>query len=294
MQKTKYYDHKNDRSLNLGFDGCPLADWGSLYGKALFAKHPKGFNIFLSPDKITVCDEYADSDPYTVKQNIDSEFHRRRIDLTIDLLMEAISLMQGTPQILDLGCGKGHITEKIRQALVCAEITGLDYSVSAIEYAQDNFPKIDFSVGDASNTPYSKEYFDVVVCNNLWEHVPNPLLLLGEINRILKPNGYLIVSTPSRYRLTNLVRILKGKPVALISRHHVTEYTVGQVIEQLTHGGLLVRRIFSRPISMGSIRARIARCVFTILISLVGSHHQLEDTVFYLAQKSISPSNQYD
>jgi 2-polyprenyl-3-methyl-5-hydroxy-6-metoxy-1,4-benzoquinol methylase len=295
MQKIKYYDHQNDRPINIEKDGCYLAEWGGLKGKALFAKHPKGFNIFLSPDKITASDEYKDSDPYTVEQNIDSEFHTRRIELTIDLVREAVSKMQQlqvTPQILDLGCGQGHITEKIRQAISGSECTGLDYSISAIEYAHKHFPQIEFSVGDVYHCPYTKEFFDVVVCNNLWEHVPDPLFLLSKIKCLLKPGGYLIVSTPSRYSLSNLLRILRGKTVVFMSRHHVTEYTVGQVVEQLAVGGFDVRKTLSRAISAWSLKASVAGVVFSMLIKLIGSHHQLESTVFYLAQKRTSIAEQ--
>jgi 2-polyprenyl-3-methyl-5-hydroxy-6-metoxy-1,4-benzoquinol methylase len=241
---------------------------------------------------LKVSDEYADSDPYTVEQNINSEFHTRRIELTVELVREAVSLRQNTPQILDLGCGQGHFTEKIRQALIGAKVTGLDYSVSAIEYAHEHFPEIDFEVGDAYESPYARSFFDVVVCNNLWEHVPDPLFLLSRIKRTVKPGGYLIISTPSRYRIGNLVRILRGKPVALISRHHVTEYTVGQVKEQLAYGGFEVKRVLSRPISAGSLKANVARMVFSKFISMVGSHHQLEATVFYLAQEAASTAEQ--
>ncbi len=291
VQETKYYDHKNLRPIDLESDGCNLAEWDQLYGEARFARHPKGFRIFLSPRRILACDEYADSDPYTVEQNIASAFHKRRIGLTIELAQEAISSVQGIPRILDLGCGQGHITHAMRQTLNSAEFTGLDYSVSAIEYAHDHFHGIDFAVGDAYEVPYSKRYFDLVVCNNLWEHVPDPLHLLSMIKEILKPGGYIIVSTPSRYQVSNLVRILRGKPVSL-SAHHVTEYTVGQVIEQLSYGGFQVKRIVSRPIPMGSLKGEVARRLFEIWVSLVRSHHQLEATVFYLAKKTSSSASE--
>jgi len=281
----KYYDHNNNRPLNLELDGCALADWDQLYGKALFARHPKGFNIFLSPDKIGASDEYSISDPYGIEKNIANEFHRRRIELTIDLVREAVSMIQGCPKILDLGCGQGHITGKMRQALNSAEFSGLDYSISAIDYAHEHYPGIDFTTGDAYESPYSPEYFDVVVCNNLWEHVPDPLFLLSRIYRILKPGGFIILSTPSRYRLHNLFRVLIGKPVVFMSEHHVTEYSVGQVIEQLRHGHFHLRKVHSKPIQLSRIRAKLARRLITMMISLVGSHHQLESTVFYLAQK---------
>mgnify|MGYP001598248469 CR=1 FL=1 len=287
MRETKYYDQKNDRPLNLEADGCALAKWHQSYGNALFTKHPKGFLIFLSPEMIEASDEYADSDPYTVEQNIGSDFHRRRIALTLELLLEAVALIGGKPRVLDLGCGQGHITEKMRQALPDAEITGLDASLSAVEYAHDHFSGIDFAVGDAYQCPYSKEYFDIVVCNNLWEHVPDPLFLLNRIRVVLKPGGFIIVSTPSRYRFSNLVRVLRGKPVAFMSQHHVTEYSVGQIIEQLRYGGFQIIKIKSRPIARGSLTAQLTRRLFSILISLVGSHHQLETTVFYLAQKTV-------
>ena len=292
MQETKYYDYTANRPLNLESDGCDLAEWNRLCGESRFARHPKGFMVFLPPDKLDVSDEYADADPYGVEQSIDGEFHRRRMDITIDLVQKAVSSVQGTPRILDLGCGQGHLTEAMRQTLNSAEFTGLDYSISAIEYAHDHFPDIDFAVGDAYDGPYSKGYFDVVVCNNLWEHVPDPLHLLSSIKGFLKPDGYVIVSTPSRYRVGNLMRILRGKPVAFMSEHHVTEYTVGQVIEQFAYGGFKVEAISSRPISMGSWKSKLVRKLFAAWVSRVGSHHQLEATVFYLAKKVPSPTEQ--
>lgn len=283
MPEYKYYDYTNNRPLDLSSDGCDLAEWNQLYGKQKFARHPKGFRIFLPPDRLRASDEYIGSDPYSVEQNIDGEFHTRRIEITVDLVRDVVSPRQERPQILDLGCGQGHITEKIRQALNGAGITGLDYSVSAIEYAHEHFPGIDFAVGDAYESPYAPGFFDVVVCNNLWEHVPDPLFLLSRIKRAVKPGGHLIISTPSRYRTGNLVRILRGRPVAFMSRHHVTEYTVGQVKEQLSYGGFEVKKVLSRPISDGSLKSNVARMVLSRIVSMVGSHHQLEATVFYLA-----------
>lgn len=292
MHSEKYYDYQNDKSLDMDSDGCDLAQWDSLYGHYRFARSSKGFPIFLPPDKLNANDEYVDSDPYTVEQNIDSEFHKRRIEITVDLIREAALLRQNTQQVLDLGCGQGHITDKIRQALNDVEVTALDYSVSAIEYAHEHFPKIDFAVGDAYDPPYKKGFFDVVVCNNLWEHVPDPLFLLKQIRRIVKPGGHIIISTPSRYRIRNLVRIVSGSSVSFMSHHHVTEYTVGQVKEQLRYGGFVVKTVLSRPISTGGLKVNVARWFFSKLISMVGSHHQLEATVFYLAQETTGTAEQ--
>jgi 2-polyprenyl-3-methyl-5-hydroxy-6-metoxy-1,4-benzoquinol methylase len=285
MSEAKYYDSKSRLALDVHQGGCELADWARLYGKASFARHPAGFLVFLPPDVLNVSNEYADTDPYSVETNIGGEFHTRRIDLTLNLLHEAVASAAGKLRVLDLGCGQGHITERMRQAFDTAEFSALDFSVSAIEYAHTHFPEIDFIVADACDCPYSDAYFDAVVCNNLWEHVPDPLRLLAGIRRILKPGGHVIISTPSRYRTSNLIRVLRGKPVVFMSPYHVTEYSVGQVKEQLAYGGFNVRSVVTRPISAGSLKARLARSLFETVVSLTSSHHQLESTVFYVAQK---------
>jgi 2-polyprenyl-3-methyl-5-hydroxy-6-metoxy-1,4-benzoquinol methylase len=283
--QTKYYDYGRKRFVNLQLDGCALVEWGQLYGERAFAWHPKGFKIFLPPNRLQRCDEYADSDPYHVEQNINSDFHARRVTVTVELVHEAVSRLRHTPRILDLGCGQGHITEKIRQALGTAEVTGLDYSVSAVEYAHEHCPELDVAVGDAYECPYAENFFDVVVCNNLWEHVPDPLHLLSRISALLKPGGHVIISTPSRYRLGNLARVLRGKPVEFMSSQHVTEYTVGQVTEQLVYGGYNVKRVLSSPIQDENLKVRVVRWLCRMCLSLNRSHHQLESTVFYMGEK---------
>lgn len=101
---------------------------------------------------------------------------------------------------------------------------------------------------------------------------------------VLKPNGAVIISTPSRYRTDNLVRVFLGKEVKFMSKLHVTEYTVGQVKEQLTFGGFEVQKIISRPINTGSMKFRTAHKMLELFCSTIKSHHQLESTIFYLAR----------
>ena len=286
MKSQKYYDHHNDQQIDLDRDGCNLINWCEQYRQARFAIHPKGFLIFLSPDELEACDEYSDSDPYAFETNLDSEFHKRRIDCTLELIKDALQAIQGMPRILDLGCGQGHITARIQKEYPEAEISGLDYSISAIEYAVDHFPQIAFDVANAYKLPYASSYFDIVVCNNLWEHVPDPLSILQGISRIINPRGFLIISTPSRYRLENLIRVMRGKSVTFVSNLHVTEYSVGQVFEQLRYGGYKVTRVLNKPLKLSRIKAKVAHMVFSWMIALTGSHNQLEETIFYLAQRT--------
>lgn len=238
------------------------------------------FPVHLSESEIAASDEYAEVDPYSVEENLTGPFHQRRIDLTLELLRAT-----GQPaRILDVGCGEGYITGEIKHAFPNADVHGMDYSLSAVRKAHADFPEVSFSVADAMKSPYPAGPFDVAVFNNLWEHVTDPIGLVGRAKEVLRPDGYVIISTPSRFRTPNLLRALLGMPVGMMSKHHVTEYTVGQVKEQLAWAGFDVVKAISRPTNLGTLKSKVAGRLFGIWARMVNSHHRFEATVFFLAR----------
>lgn len=58
--------------------------------------------------------------------------------------------------------------------------------------------------------PFPDKMFDLVVCKDLLEHLLNPESLLKEINRVIKPDGKLIVSVPNHFYLFFRLRLLFG------------------------------------------------------------------------------------
>jgi len=294
MLEGKYFDWDRGKMLSEA-DGCQLESWrdDSQYS---FALHPAGFSLFLRPGQLKGQDEYADGDPYldsnTIEpyKTLDTAFHRGRLTTTINLIRSELANDISCPRILDVGCGVGHITANVLRAFPNAEVSGVDYSLMAIARACEFYPEIDFAVADANILPFAAAYFDVVVCNNTWEHVPNPLRMLGAIQKVLKRGGLLVVSTPSRYRLWNLVRVVIGRPVELMSPNHVTEYSVGQIIEQLRFGGFTVRRIEDGPVRTTRRRGKSALLANKVVLplasfwlKLIRSHHSMASTVFFLA-----------
>ena len=290
MHSDKYYDWEQRRHLRAD-DARPFEESSTSWNDDAFAIHPAGFPVFLSPHQRETSDEYKASDPYSVDKHIGSGFHQRRFRCTRELLQLAIDDEASKPKILDLGCGQGHITAQMHDSFPNAEVSGLDYSVSAIEYAVSRFQNIDFVAANAYHPPYAPSYFDVVVCNNLWEHVPDPCCLLAALSDVLKPGGHVVISTPSRYRIENLLKVALGRPVHFNSKLHVTEYSVGQVKEQLAHGGFRCRKAYSQPLSRnartipGAIAYKLILPLLRMYLRAVGSHHSLESTVFFLGQK---------
>jgi len=291
MRDDLYYDWSARKPLSKE-DGCRYDNWPLEHANYPFALHPQGFPVFLKPHHLQEYDEYSQGDPHGVKNGLTGEFQKRRIACTLHLLELAAAQKSGQIRLLDLGCGEGHITNKMRQALPNAQISALDRSLSAVIYAATHYPGIDFCAADAYDPPYLEDHFDIVVCNNTWEDVADPVFLFSRVTRIIEPGGHLIISTPSRYRLENLLRVLLGRPAVLAAPNHVTEYSVGQVLEQLAFGGFDVEKIYSRPKKekLSTISALIAYKIVKPLLSaylaVTKSHHCLESTVFFLARKN--------
>jgi ubiquinone/menaquinone biosynthesis C-methylase UbiE len=73
---------------------------------------------------------------------------------------------------------------------------GCDVNVNFVRENQKEFgDSVRVQVGD--QIPYGDKYFDVVTIFDTLEHLPNPLVILEELARILKDDGVLVVSTPN-------------------------------------------------------------------------------------------------
>jgi SAM-dependent methyltransferase len=101
-------------------------------------------------------------------------------------------------KVLDLGCGAGYGTfELARKAQWAA---GLDISPEAIEYARRHYalPNLNYLVGDCCQTGLVNASFDAIICFELIEHLAEQPSLMEEICRLLKPSGFVLISTPNR------------------------------------------------------------------------------------------------
>lgn len=290
MISNKYFDHKNNKPIDVEIDAINYDLWETLDLDNYFTRHENGFFIFLQPSRINNSDEYEYIDPYKVEEHLYSDFHQRRLKCTIDLIGDVFGFNDEF-KLLDLGCGQGHFTSKIKSTFLNVDVSAVDYSISAIKYASKYFDGIDFIVADAYDLPYSDEYFDIIVCNNIWEHVPDPVFLLEKIKKILKPNGHLILSTPSRFRIENILRIIMGENVTFMSQNHVTEYSVGQVYEQLKYGGFSNIKNFSPTIDSdlnpiwNSYKLRFIFYLIRSFLKKRGLENSLNSTMFFLAEK---------
>jgi ubiquinone/menaquinone biosynthesis C-methylase UbiE len=99
-------------------------------------------------------------------------------------------------RVLDLGCGTGYGTADLAQ--VASAAVGVDLAPDAISYALRHFPSVRFLECSASAVPFPPASFDLVTAFEVIEHLQDWRALLAEAQRVLDPNGLLIVSTPNK------------------------------------------------------------------------------------------------
>ncbi len=102
-------------------------------------------------------------------------------------------------RLLDLGCSAGIISHHLAGRF--ERVVGVDIDRAALEVAQKQFKNgnLDFARVDGMNLGFLDGTFDAVLCNHIYEHVPDARKLLDEINRVLKPGGVCYFAADNRY-----------------------------------------------------------------------------------------------
>ena len=119
-------------------------------------------------------------------------WHRGKLHL-VDMLMP----LRKTDHVLDIGCGSGNLC--LHLASKCQKIIGIDAKESAIAFAnqrkkQERARNCIFVESVVPPLPFSNNTFDKVFLLDVIEHLQQPVHLLREARRVLKPGGSLMIT----------------------------------------------------------------------------------------------------
>ncbi len=100
-------------------------------------------------------------------------------------------------RILDVGCGRGWLTNL---ATAYGSCEGIEPVAGVIEHARRLFPHLRFEAGTAQSVLSRPDFvpYDVILCSEVIEHIPHGRKegFVAELATLLKPDGYLILTTP--------------------------------------------------------------------------------------------------
>ena len=116
------------------------------------------------------------------------------------------TLKQGS-KVLDFGCGEGALSERLKDD---------GYDVYSVDIDADNFKagtkfeQLDFNNEQATKAFYDKhrEEFDMVLGIEVIEHVENPWEYIRNLKKLVKPSGYILLSTPNVTSYYSRIRFL--------------------------------------------------------------------------------------
>ena len=153
-------------------------------------------------------------------------------------------IRHGVPEgetLLDVGAGGGHATVIYRDQLRQSVRTVI-YDWKDVRYADVRqtveFAKVDLELDafpDADNS------FDIVVCNQVFEHLKNIFTPISEIVRVLRRGGTLIISIPNLAALHNRILLMLGRQPTPIQIHgsHVRGISLSAMTAWLEYNGHL-------------------------------------------------------
>jgi SAM-dependent methyltransferase len=141
-----------------------------------------------------------------------AEFLRRIYEMT-DRSNEARIVSLAAPRrggrMIDLGCGDGELTKRVARAASVVEVEGVEYIPHVAEIARGRGVRV-AEVDLADPLPFATGEYDIVLCNQVIEHVRATDHLLREIRRLLSPSGYAIVSTNNLASWSNVASLVLG------------------------------------------------------------------------------------
>lgn len=103
--------------------------------------------------------------------------------------------MGGT--LLDVGCLNSPLAMEAKNKFPASKVYALDHAGDIIKYYQRQAPGVKYIWSDCYKMPFEDEYFDYVVAGELLEHLDSPEKFLDEVMRIMKPKGWVAISTPN-------------------------------------------------------------------------------------------------
>ncbi|WP_234571711.1 class I SAM-dependent methyltransferase [Rhodohalobacter sp. 614A] len=134
------------------------------------------------------------NDFYSDESNIEAYINETRLKF-YESLSSLISINKNNiNEIVDVGCGTGHLLLNVNKIYPDANYLGLEYAEEAIQRAKKYFPKANYEVFDIYES-YDKK-FDVVFCTEVLEHLLYPEKAFTNLQAMLDRNGTLIITVP--------------------------------------------------------------------------------------------------
>jgi len=165
--------------------------------------------------------------------------------------MDIIELLPNfkSNRILEFGAGTGETLLVAKSLGLASEVVGIE--LVKIENSNQEHPEIDkFIIGNIETLELDVEenYFDVIICADVLEHLVEPWQIVRKLSRYLKTGGFFISSIPNIRHYTVIRSILihgnfEYKDGGILDKSHLRFFCKNDVIKMFQDGGFYIEKI---------------------------------------------------
>lgn len=194
-------------------------------------------------------------------------------------------------KVLDAAAGNGHLTKWFYNE---------GYSVTPVDVDNGQWALTDVKcemVDLNKPLPFASSLFDIVVSVETIEHVENPYQLIREFSRVLKTNGFLIITTPNVHGIKSRLKyLIVGFPVLFEytvkdALDHLYPINIGQLLTSFDKNSLVLENLYSFGSEMGILQKIILRMANEVtkifLIIMKWRRRHLKDHYLYRLSSSM-------
>lgn len=223
---------------------------------------------------------FENEDHYGIKRYCHGwtgNFHRQRLRVFGEIFKKI--RIDKKKKVLEIGGGTS-ILGQIYPKEKMPAVTVTDISTKMVEKGKKLYPHINFKVDDALN-PKIKAKFDLVLASEIIEHLPEPEKAISAWTKLLKKNGFLVISTPN-------------KSFAKENKEHTSLLTINRMKNLLKKNNLKLLRVYGvdLPIPCRNFAGKIlqniphlSNFIFSILMKIPKNTPSIAYDVFYVAKK---------
>jgi len=208
-----------------------------------------------------------------------------------------------TIRVLDIGCGNGRDLVAIRNKLPAqpVELFGIectdDLARQAAQHGVQTY-RVDL---ESESLPFPNNYFDIVISNQVLEHLKNSIWAFHEQVRVTKRNGLMIIGVPNLAALHNRVLVTLGRQPSCMKADgpHVRGFTLHELlrlvsaskgIQPVGRGGTY---IYGFPPAIGKLLGRLFPSLSTTILVAIKKTTDQADILSLLGEGARFETNYF-
>lgn len=176
-----------------------------------------------------------------IRQKLQEEYikyHAEDTFATATAQIKAIEFIPENSIVLDIGCGNG--TGKIiadKKGKKIKEYIGIDFHKDTLNKAKNNLDKfINADIENLAPDLFAQQYFDVIMFNDVIEHLVYPQKALKNLEQYLKDDGIFIMSIPNVSHQSVILNVLLNGlwyDDGVASKEHLRFFTFSEILNLL-------------------------------------------------------------